>query len=100
MIFGKPEESVVDKKIADCPAITTVEIDAIAPRSMVAVGEKLRRVRVKVISFRAEMVIDHIEHHHDAAAMSALNKFFEVVGPAVAAIGGKWKDAIVTPVPL
>src|SRR5271156_2206589 len=67
MIFGQPVECIVDKKISDCPAFRSVEIDAVAPGSTMTIGKELRRVQPQIISFRAKVVVNDIQQNHNSA---------------------------------
>ena len=59
--FRLPVERVLGKKMADVIAFRPVIIQRPAPRRFVTIGE-VRRELVHVISLRAEMVIDHVQH--------------------------------------
>src|ERR1700690_2737194 len=98
MVFAQPIERVVDEKIPHRTAFRAIEIDSIPPRSVVAIGKELRRIRIQVIALRPEVVVDNIEQDHDPAAMSILNEVLEIFRPAVAAIGSKREDSVITPV--
>src|ERR1035438_3108630 len=74
MIFREPIERVMNKKISDRTTADAVEIYAITPRCVVPVGEELRGVGIKVISFGTEVVVNHIEQDHHPAAVGALNE--------------------------
>ena len=90
----------MDKEIPDGPALSTVEVNAISPRSVVPVGKKLRSITIQVISLWAEVVVDHIQQNHHSAVMGALHQVLEVFGPPITAIGSEWVDAVVTPIAL
>src|SRR5580698_444408 len=67
---------------------------------MVRVVEKLFRVSVQIISFRSEMVVDHIEIDHQIFLVSGIDQTLQIVGRAVTALGRKEQDAVVTPTSL
>src|SRR5436305_13373827 len=98
MIFGQPIERVVDEEVPDRPAVNSVKVDGAAPGSVVAIGEKLRRVGVEIISLRPKVVIDHIQKDHHATRMSALNEFLEMLGTSVSAIRSEWVYTVVAPI--
>jgi len=80
--------------------VRTVEVERRTPRRSVGGIEKLRRVRVQVIAFRAEMVIDHVEQHHEAAPMGRVHESLQIVRRPVTSIGGERQYAVVAPVAL
>src|SRR5258706_11580138 len=98
MVFGQPVERVLDEEVPHGTAFGPIKVDGTTPRSAVAVGKKLWRIRIKVISFRAKVVVDDIEQDHDAPTMGALNKLLEVLGTAVGAIGRKGIHTVVAPI--
>src|ERR1700683_2674147 len=95
MIFDQPIERVMDEEISNCAAMRAVEVDGVAPRGGVPVGEELWRVKVKVVSLRTEMVVDNIEEYHQPSLMGTLHQFLQILGAAVDAIGREWKNSVV-----
>ena len=81
------------------PRRLAVEVDRGAPGRLVAVGEGLRRDRVQVGALRAEVVVDHVEQHHQPARVGRVDQRLEVLRPAVAAVGRVGQHAVVAPVP-
>src|ERR1700683_81673 len=73
MIFGQPMHRVMNEEVADSAALGSIEIDCVAPWSLVPAGKKLRRIRVQIISFRAEVVVDNIQQDHQPAIVRALH---------------------------
>src|SRR5580698_7740232 len=100
MIFGEPIKRIVDEKIPHDSTLVAIEVDPISPRSMMAVRKKLWSVRIKIITFRAEMVVYDIKQDHDSAAVGGLNKLLEIFGLAVRAVGSKLKNTVIAPVAL
>src|ERR1700693_3849785 len=99
-ILRQPIQGVVDEEVADDPAFRSIEIDGVAPGSLVPVGKKLRRVGVEIISFWAEMVVDHIQQNHHSMVMRTSNQAFEIFRAAVRAVGREREYAVVTPIAL
>src|SRR5256885_886306 len=64
VIFLEPVKRIVDKEISNGAASGTVKINGIAPRCALARGKKLRSVSAKVIAFRSEVVVHHVQKHH------------------------------------
>ena len=88
------------KKSRTCAAIWAIEVNSVAPRSAMAIGKKLRRVRPQIIPFRAKVVVDHIQQNHESAVMRALNQIFKIFGTAISAIGSEWENAVISPIAL
>src|SRR5258706_439119 len=98
MVFGQPVERVLDEEVPHGTAFRPIKVDGTTPRSAVAVGKKLWRIRIEIVSFRAKMVIDDIQQDHDAPAMGVLNKLLEVFGTAVGTIGCEGINTVVAPI--
>src|SRR6266404_696416 len=98
MVFGQPVERVLDEEVPHGTAFRPIKVDGTTPRSEVAVGKKLRRIRIEIVSFRAKMVINDIQQDHDSAAMGPLNKFLEVFGTAIGTIGCEGINTVVAPI--
>ena len=77
-----------------------VEIDRRAPGRVMPVGEELRRIGVQIISFGAEVVVDHVEHHAEAARMRGGDQRLQIVGRAVGGVGREGQHAVVAPAAL
>src|ERR1700678_1017994 len=78
MVLSQPVQSIVDEEVPHRPALCAIEIDCVAPRSMVVIGEKLRSVEADIISLRAKVVVDDIQENHHPADMRGLNQLLEV----------------------
>ena len=94
-----PVFGVLDDESAHRSGIRPVEIDRVAPRRAMAAGEEVRRVGREVIPLGAEMVVDDVEQHGDAAAVRGLDEGLEILRPAVARVGRVSVDAVVAPAP-
>ena len=79
-ILLQPVERVVDEEVAHGAAVLAVEVDRRAPRRVMTVGEELRRVRVQLVAFRAEVVVDHVEQHRSPRACAASTRAFRSSG--------------------
>src|SRR5437868_5640595 len=97
--FCKPIKSVVDEEIANHPAAGTVKVDGFAPRGVMPMGKELGRISAKVVPFRAEMVVDDVEKDHQPLGVGGLQQALQVLGAAIAAVGGKGEDTVISPVP-
>src|SRR5580692_8882046 len=89
IIFSQPVQRIVDEEITDDPAVWTIEIDTVSPGSTVPIGKELWRVGPKIISFRAEVVVNDIQQNHHSALMGALNQLFKILRPAVNTVGSE-----------
>ena len=61
-------------------------------------GEEAGRIAAEIISFGAEVVIDHVEKHHQPAQMRFTDQGLEIVGPPVGAVGRVPQHAIIAPI--
>ena len=98
MIFRQPVEGIVDEEVSHHPAVRPIKVDRLAPGCRMARGEKLRRVFAQVISLRPEVVVDHVQYHHDAPGVGTLDQALQIIRPAVSAMGSKRKNSVVAPI--
>jgi hypothetical protein len=63
------------------------------------IGEELRRDAVKIISFRPEVIVDHIKNYHQPARMSGVDQRLQIVRTAIGRVRSKQQHAVVAPVP-
>jgi hypothetical protein len=78
-----PVQRVMNEVFANRVGSLAVHVDRAAPRCLVTVGEKLRRDCLQERRFRTEMVVDHIEQNHQAAAMRGVDQRFQVFGATI-----------------
>src|SRR5437016_196462 len=71
-----PHQCIVNKEPSHVIALRAVEIDRLAPRRLVAVGE-VRTEIAQIVSFRAEMVVDDVENDGEASLMRAVDETLE-----------------------
>ncbi len=93
-----PVERVVDEEIAHGPCLLAVEIDRRAPRCRMGRVEELRAPGVQVVAIRAEVVVDHVDQHHQAERVRAVDERLHFVGRAVRRVGREWQHPVVAPV--
>jgi hypothetical protein len=98
VILFQPVERVMDEKLAHLPAAGAIEIDRRAPWRVVVFRKEFPGVKVEIVPFRSEMIVDHIEQNHQAARVCRFNQRLEVLRAAVAAVGGIGQHAVITPV--
>src|SRR5690625_118041 len=78
----EPIERIVEEK---GPNRGFLEADGCAPRGLPPGIEELRRIAADIVSVGAKVVIDHVEHHHQAALVG---RVYEALQPGDPAIGG------------
>ena len=93
-IMFKPMQCIADGEGAD---LWNAIVDGVSPRRMSG-GEECRRVAVKVVTFRAEMVVDDVEKHHEPPRMRFVDQHSQIVGPTIGAVWRIEQDAVVSPV--
>ena len=86
------------KKSRTARKLGTIHINRGAPRGRVAISEYLGRDGVDVGAFRAEVIVDHVEQHHDAACMGRLDECLQVFRPAIGAGRREGQHAVIAPV--
>src|SRR5579871_2262989 len=64
---------------------------------MVKVGE-VRAILVEVISFRPEVIVDHIQTHGEAFGMRDIDEFLQISDAAVAVLKRERENAVISPV--
>src|ERR1700745_1004027 len=94
VVFSEPVKRIVDKEITHDAAGWSVKVDGVSPRRVVTVGEELGCVRVKVISFGAEVVIHDVEKNHQPLSVGSLHELLEVFGTAVSTVGRERQNAV------
>ncbi len=94
-ILEQPHQSVVDEKVAH---LLASEIDRIAPWGVQVATEKLLGITAQVVAVRAEVVVDHVQNHHQAKTVSGVDQVLELVGRAVGGLRSVMQNAVVAPV--
>src|SRR5579862_9056996 len=84
--------------MTDVVALAPVKVQRRAPGRMVKVGE-IRTILAKVISFRAKVVVDHIQTYGEFLGMRGVNEFMEICNAAIAVLKCERKNAVIPPVP-
>ena len=94
-VFVDPHARIGEEELAHR---RLVEIDGRAPRGADVVAEEPRRDGVEMVSLRPEMVVDHVEQHHQPEPMRLVHQRLERFRRA---IGRGWRErhhAVVAPV--
>src|SRR5215469_13050104 len=71
----EPVERVTDRESSH---LWHVIIDGVAPRRM-SRGEECRRVMVEIVTFRAEMIVDDVEKHHEPVGMRLVDQRSQII---------------------
>ncbi len=95
-IFAQPIQRIFDGEGAH---LRHPVIDRAAPGGL-RLREKARRISAEIISFGAEVVIDHVEKYHQPAQMCFVDQGFEIVGAAIDAVGRVPQHAVIAPIAL
>ena len=95
--IAHPHAGVIDDELPHRVAVGTVVIDGFSPRRVIAIGE-IRPKLGQVVSFRTEVVVNHVQNHRQAALMSGVDKPLERGGPAVTVLHGIGMDSVVAPI--
>ena len=78
-----PVQRVMDKEVPHRARVDPIKVDGRAPRRLVRRVEELRAVGVQVVAFWPEMVVNHVQQHHQPEPMGGINQCLERVRCAV-----------------
>src|SRR5690625_1204637 len=90
----EPIERIVGEK---GPNRGFLEADGCAPRGLPPGIEELRRIAADIVSVGAKVVIDHVEHHHQAALVGRVYEALQPGDPAIGGMGAVEQYAVVAP---
>src|SRR5215472_13348197 len=96
--FTQPIECVVNEELEYWPAVRAVEIQRFPPRRPVTVGKELRGILVQIVPLSSEVVVDHVQKHHQSSGMCALDEMLQVFRTAVLSIRSERQNPVVTPI--
>jgi hypothetical protein len=99
MILCNPVKGISDDEFSDLITPWTVEIDRRSPGSFVAI-RTIRPVIAAIISFRAKVVIDHIENHSQSLLVTFVDQPFQSPWPPIAVLRGVETGSIIPPISL
>ena len=80
VVVAQPHQRVVAEEPADLVAAGVIEIDRVAPRRVVAVGE-IRAEPAQVVAGRSEVVVDDVENDRQAAGVAGVDQPLQIVRP-------------------
>jgi hypothetical protein len=96
VVVPQPVQRVVDDEPADLVALATVDVERLAPRRPVAVGEVGAEL-AEVVPLGAEVVVDDIEDDREPPPVAGVDQLLQVVRMAVGAVGRVQIDAVIAP---
>ena len=82
-----PIERVLDDELPHRRRCRAVVIDRVAPGRLVTVGEKVAARRAQIVPVRAEVIVDDVEHHREAARVRRVDEGLEPLRAAVVRVG-------------
>ena len=91
-----PVGGVVDGQRAGALGVQPVVVDGLPPLGL-PVGEVVLREPVEVVPVGPEVVVDDVQDHRQPQPVGLGHEPAEVVGPAVAVVGGEQVHAVVAP---
>jgi hypothetical protein len=94
----QPVERVVDEEVPHGPGSGPVEVDHRTPRRLVGSGEEGRRVGGQVVALRTEVVVHHVQHHHEPAPVGSGHQPLEVLGRSIGMLRRERQHTVVAPV--
>ena len=97
VIIFQPVQYIIGEKLADAIAPCAVKIDGIAPGGTLVVG-KIWPEPGKVIPFRPQVIIYHVQQNGNAFLVTGVHQFFQSFGAAIRILHRVRKNAIIAPV--
>ncbi len=97
VVLLEPVEGVVHHEPASDLGGRAVEGEPGAPRRVAAARDQGRRVGAEIVAFRAEVVVDHVEHHRDAVRVRGIDQRLEVLGAPVGGVRREEQHPVVAP---
>ena len=92
-----PVQRVVHEEVAHRAAVRAVERDRRAPGRAARGVEELVGVGVQVVALGSEVVVDHVQQHHQLEAVRGFDQALQVLGRAVRRVGREGQHTVVTP---
>ncbi len=96
VIVTQPHQGIVDEKTPDEFTALAIKVDSLAPRR-IKQPMKIRGEFSEVVSFRPEMVVNHIQDDAQLALMACVDQLFESFRSAVAVVRRVQIDTVITP---
>src|SRR5258706_955172 len=95
--FRDPIQSILNKEFSYLIAEGSVEVERRSPRRLVAIGEVRSEVG-EIISFRTEMIVDHVENHREAAPVTGIDEPLHRLRSTVGVLHRERQHTVVAPI--
>jgi len=92
-----PKERVLDEIAAHVVAVRSVEVEGLAPRRPVSVGE-IRGELAEIVPLRPDVVVDHVQHHGEPVPVGGVHQALQSGRASVRRLHGERIHAVVAPV--
>jgi hypothetical protein len=97
VIVLKPVQCVLDEESPHFVAACVVKVDRLPPGSSIAIRE-IRPVRIKVVAFRTQMVVNDIQRDRQAKVVGRIYEALERFWAAVTVLGSVKIRAVIAPI--
>ena len=97
MEVAHPARRALQHPFADAVGALAVEVDRLAPRRLVALGEERPEGLERLHAARADVVVDDVEDDAQARAVGGVDEARQAVRAAVGRVRGREVDAVVAP---
>ena len=97
VVLVEPVQGVPGEVAPHLVALRAVDVDGLAPRRVVAVGQ-VRREALEVVALGPEVVVDDVEDDREAPRVAGVDEAPQPVGPAVGRLRRPQIDPVVAPV--
>ena len=92
-----PAGRALQHPLADAVGVLAVEVDRLAPRRLVALGEERSEGLERLDAAGADVVVDDVEDDAEARGVGGVDEARQAVRAAVGRVGGGEVDAVVAP---
>ncbi len=93
-----PIDGVPHDVVAHHGAVFVIQSRCVSPHRLMPLGN-ITPKRMQIISLGAKVVINHVQHHGQAALMRRVDQLLKLLGRAKRVAGGVKVGAVITPVP-
>ena len=98
VVFGEPVQGVIDKKAADAIALRPIKVDRLSPGRVMGVSKAGSKLG-KIISFRAEVVVNHVQYDRQPVLVAGIDKLLQSGGTTVGRLRRVEAGAVISPIP-
>ena len=97
VVLFQPEQRILQDEFARLSAALAVKVQRRAPGGLMILGEDLRKIEGQVIPFRTEVVVHHIQEHHNLPLMRRLHKRLQRLRPPICRIWRIQQHGVIAP---